>query len=52
MPVKTGIQMSLKFLDSASPQPEADLPGMTTESFNGFRKQDTSHTAWKITAHL
>jgi hypothetical protein len=28
MPVKTGIQNPAKFLDSGSPQPEADLPGM------------------------
>jgi hypothetical protein len=31
MPVHTGIQEFLKSLDSGSPQPEADSPGMTFE---------------------
>jgi hypothetical protein len=61
MPVKTGIQPRAYAIrpyknswipGRATPDCDPGLPGMTTELFDGFQKQVTSHTAWKITAHL
>ena len=42
IPAHAGIQRSFEVLDSGSPQPEADLAGMTLGLFNEVWKHCTS----------